>query len=65
MVEKRKEYFKIPYMRLHRNDIGTVYDGANKLTDKQMEEIAKWMSESFMNEWADTLKAAVSDILNI
>ncbi len=58
-MTKTKEYFELPHLKLHRDDLKDFTN--RKFTDTEMQEIAEKLSESFMNDWHDNLAAIMEE----
>lgn len=72
-----KEFFDIPHMKLHRDDIVSLYwDGEEhnetpeflkkkkeieSYSDEKMQEIAKKLSKNLMQDWDVCLRSALED----
>lgn len=59
-----KEEFKLPYMVLCREDLkgDLTEEQINKISDEQMEEIAKKLSNALMQDWSLYLQLIIEDI---
>lgn len=56
------EFFNIPHMRVAREDLEEYYPEADKLSDEQMEEVAKMMSKALMEGWDTSVRCVVDEI---
>lgn len=61
----KKDFFDIPYMRVHRDDVVAVLMDDNiVLSDEDMKKIASRMSDAIMEDWNINLRSISEDVLN-
>jgi len=69
-MQEEKDYFPIPHMCLHRDDIINLFEGnddnndiekINNLTDDEMKSIADQLHILLMDDWDLCLKIAYND----